>query len=78
MSEKFYCKYCGHERSSVSGLTGGSCSKNPEGKYHVPYEGSQKSKYACKYCGHERSSISGLTGGSCSKNPSGKYHVPLW
>ena len=78
MSEKFYCKYCGHERSSVSGLTGGSCSKNPEGKYHVPYEGSQKSKYACKYCGHERSSISGLTGGSCSKNPNGKYHVPLW
>lgn len=77
MSEKFYCKYCGHERSSVSGLTGGSCSKNPEGKYHVPYEGSQKSKYACKYCGHERSSISGLTGGSCSKNPNGKYHVPL-
>lgn len=77
MSEKVYCKYCGHERSSVSGLTGGSCSKNPEGKYHVPYEGSQKSKYACKYCGHERSSISGLTGGSCSKNPNGKYHVPL-
>ena len=77
MSEKVYCKYCGHERSSVSGLTGGSCSKNPEGKYHVPYEGSQKSKYACKYCGHERSSISGLTGGSCSKNPEGKYHVPL-
>lgn len=77
MSQKFYCKYCGHERSSVSGLTGGSCSKNPEGKYHVPYEGSQKSKYACKYCGHERSSISGLTGGSCSKNPNGKYHVPL-
>ena len=78
MSEKFYCKYCGHERSSVSGLTGGSCSKNPEGKYHVPYEGDEKSKYACKYCGHERSSISGLTGGSCSKNPNGKYHVPLW
>ena len=77
MYQKFYCKYCGHERSSVSGLTGGSCSKNPEGKYHVPYEGSQKSKYACKYCGHERSSISGLTGGSCSKNPNGKYHVPL-
>lgn len=78
MSEKVYCKYCGHERSSVSGLTSGSCSKNPEGKYHVPYEGGEKSKYACKYCGHERSSISGLTGGSCSKNPNGKYHVPLW
>lgn len=36
MSEKFYCKYCGSEKSSVSSLTSGSCSKNPSGKYHVP------------------------------------------
>ena len=78
MSEKVYCKYCGDERSSISSLTSFSCSKNPEGKYHVPYEGSEKSKYECKYCGDERSSISSLTNGSCSKNPSGKYHVPLW
>lgn len=77
MSEKFYCKYCGSEKSSVSSLTSGSCSKNPEEKYHAPYEGSKKSKYACKYCGSEKSSISSLTSGSCSKNPSGKYHVPL-
>ena len=78
MSEKVYCKYCGHSSSSVKNLTGTTCSKNPEGKYHVPYEGSEKSKYECKYCGHVSSSISNLTGTSCSKNPNGKYHVPLW
>ena len=80
MSEKVFCKYCGSSASSVSSLTQSSrtCQKNPEGKYHVPYEGSEKSKYTCKYCGTERSSISGLTQYSCSKNPHGKYHEPLW
>ena len=78
MSEKVYCKYCGRSASSVSSLTSNSCSKNTEGKYHVPYEGSEKSKYECKYCGRSASSISSLTANSCSKNPSGKYHVPLW
>ena len=78
MSEKVYCKYCGKSYSSVRDLTGSSCSNNPEGKYHVPYEGSEKSKYECKYCGKSYSSIRDLTGGSCSKNPNGKYHVPLW
>ena len=43
MSEKVYCKYCGSSSSSISGLTSGSCSKNPEGKKHVPYEGDEKS-----------------------------------
>ncbi len=73
---KFHCLYCGTERSSISSLTSSSCSKNSNGKYHVPYEGSEKSKYTCKYCGTERSSISSLTGSSCSKNPNGKYHIP--
>jgi len=73
---KFHCQYCGTERSSISSLTASSCSKNPNGKYHVPYEGSEKSKFACKYCGTERSSISSLTASSCSKNPNGKYHHP--
>lgn len=77
MSEKFYCKYCGSSQSSVKSLTGNLCSKNPEGKYHVPYEGSEKSKYTCKYCGSSQSSIKSLTGNSCSKNPNGKYHEPL-
>ena len=36
MSEKVYCKYCGSSASSVKSLTQHSCSKNPEGKYHVP------------------------------------------
>ena len=48
MSEKVYCKYCGSSSSSIRGLTSSSCSKNTEGKYHVPYEGSEKSKYECK------------------------------
>ena len=73
---KVQCLYCGTERSSISNLTSSSCSKNPDGKYHVPYEGSEKSKYNCKYCGTERSSISNLTSSSCNKNPNGKYHLP--
>ena len=72
----FYCKWCGIKHSSVSSLTASSCSKNPEGKKHALYEGSEKSKYTCKYCGTDRSSISSLTSSSCSKNPNGKYHVP--
>ena len=77
MSEQVYCKYCGSSYSNIRSLTNGSCSKNPEGKYHVPYEGSEKSKYECKYCGSSYSSIRSLTNGSCSKNPHGKYHEPL-
>ena len=68
--------YCGSSSSSISGLTSGSCSKNPDGNKHVPYEGDEKSKYECKYCGSSSSSISGLTSGSCSKNPHGNKHVP--
>lgn len=73
---KFYCKCCGTERSSVSSLTSSTCSRNPSGKYHVLYEGSEKSRYTCKYCGADRSSISSLTSSLCNKNPEGKYHVP--
>jgi len=73
---KVNCLYCGTERATISILTSSSCSKNPNGKYHVPYEGSVKSKYECKYCGTGRASISILTSSSCSKNPNGKHHVP--
>jgi DNA-directed RNA polymerase subunit RPC12/RpoP len=76
MSEKYYCKWCGSSNSSVSSLTGGSCSRNPDGRHHELYEGSEKSQYTCKYCGTKNSSISSLTGGSCSRNPDGKHHVP--
>ena len=71
----FYCKWCGYKSSSVASLTTGSCSKNPEGKKHELYEGSEKSQYVCKYCGHKSSSISSLTANSCSKSPT-KKHVP--
>jgi DNA-directed RNA polymerase subunit RPC12/RpoP len=72
----YYCKCCGSKNSSIAGLTGSSCSKNPEGKHHALYEGSEKSQYVCKYCGSKNSSIAGLTGSSCSKNPNGKHHSP--
>lgn len=73
---KFFCMYCGTERSSVSNLTSGMCSNNPNGKYHILYEGSEKREYTCKYCGTKRSTISNLTSGTCTKNPVGKRHIP--
>ncbi len=77
MSEKFYCKCCGASNSSISGLTASRCYKNPEGKYHVLYEGGEKSKYVCKYCGVSNLTLSGLVSSRCYKSPEGKYHVPL-
>lgn len=70
----FYCEYCGTKASSISSLTGGSCSKHPAGfgkGKHKLYEGSEKSEYFCKFCGTKASSIASLTGGSCSKHPAG-------
>lgn len=70
----FYCEHCGTKRSSISSLTGSSCSRHPLGSNkgrHTLYEGSEKAKYECKYCGTSRSSISSLTGSSCSRHPNG-------
>lgn len=75
---KFYCQCCGTDRSTVAALTSSVCSKNPHGRYHQLYEGSEKSKYTCKFCGTGRSSIAALTGSVCSKNPNGKYHSPAF
>jgi DNA-directed RNA polymerase subunit RPC12/RpoP len=72
----YYCKWCGQKYSSVLSLTSHSCSKNPNGKKHELYEGSEKSKYTCKWCGQQYSSILSLTSHSCSKNPNGKKHEP--
>lgn len=69
--EKYYCKYCGKSSSSESLLWQCLCQNNPEGKNHVVYEGSKKSKYQCVYC-----SINSLTKVLCEKNTEGKYHVP--
>ncbi len=77
MAEKFYCKWCGQNFSSVSSLTANSCSRNPEGKKHELYEGSEKSQYTCKFCGQKFSSISSLTANSCSKSPHKKHHPAL-
>lgn len=70
----YHCKYCGHKASSVSSLTGSSCSRHPDGPNrgkHALYEGGEKSRYTCKYCGSHSSSISSLTGSSCSRHPDG-------
>ena len=70
----FYCEYCGQKYSSVSNLTGSSCSRHPNGHgkgKHKLYEGAEKSQYVCKYCGQKYSSISSLTGSSCSRHPNG-------
>ena len=77
MAQKFYCKWCGSNYSSVSSLTSGHCSRNPEGKYHELYEGAEKSQYTCKFCGAKYSSLSSLTSGSCSKSPYKKHHPAL-
>lgn len=71
-----YCKYCGHPSTTVQLLTGSHCSKNPEGEYHVKYDGIEKSQYFCRYCGHPASTIQLLTGCSCRKNPNSKYCEP--
>lgn len=71
----FYCKWCGHKSSSVSSLTANSCVRNPDGKKHELYEGSEKSQYTCKCCGHKSTSLSSLTANSCSKSPT-KHHQP--
>lgn len=79
---KFYCEYCGHNSSSVSSLTNGSCHKHPSGSNkgkHKLYEGSEKAKYTCKYCGTDSSSLSSLTNGSCHRHPDGSNkgkHAP--
>lgn len=77
MAEKYYCKWCGQNYSSVSSLTAGSCAHNPDGKKHELYEGSEKPQYTCKCCGQKYSSISSLTAGSCSKGPHKKHHPAL-
>jgi redox-regulated HSP33 family molecular chaperone len=77
MAEKFYCKWCGTSYPSVSSLTASSCLRNPEGKKHELYEGSEKSQYTCKYCGTKYPSLSSLTASSCSKSPHKKHHPAM-
>lgn len=72
----YYCKYCGHKSSNVSGLTSGPCPRHPNGTNkgkHVLYEGDEKSQYVCKNCGTKSTSLSGLTSGSCSRHPDGTH-----
>ena len=36
MSEKYYCKWCGKDSSSINNLTNYHCNKNPNSDYHEP------------------------------------------
>ena len=73
----FICKYCGMEFSNLEDLLWNSCSKNPNGGKHVPYEGSHANPFYCKYCGMEFSNLEDLLWNSCSKNPNSGKHEPL-
>ena len=75
-TERYYCKWCGYDYSSIRLLTNNRCNKNPNSNYHEPYEGSEKAKYCCKWCGYDYSSIRLLTNNRCNKNPNGEYHEP--
>lgn len=73
----FYCKWCGSKSSSVVSLTSNPCSKNPEGKKHALYEGSEKTQYTCKFCGSKAPNIYTLCFNPCSKSPTKKHQPAL-
>ncbi|GHT80401.1 hypothetical protein FACS1894130_11560 [Spirochaetia bacterium] len=70
-----YCKWCGQKFPNVTQLSQGICSKNPNGKKHELYEGSEKTEYECKHCGRKFPNLAQMSQGSCSKSP-GKRHEP--
>ncbi len=82
MVQNFYCEYCGAKASTIFALTGGSCSRHPNGPNrgtHSLYQGSEKSQYNCKYCGIHAPNIFALTSGLCSRHPNGVnkgHHAP--
>lgn len=74
---KVFCKHCGTQAATVSALTAMPCLRNPNGKKHEIYEGSEKSRYCCKHCGTQAPTISALTAMPCLRNPHGKKrHEP--
>ena len=74
---KAFCKWCGVNYPTIANLVANTCSRNPEGKYHALYEGSEKSKYSCKFCGVSYPTIGNLTASSCQKSPNKKHQPAL-
>ena len=78
MAEKYYCKHCGSDFSSISRMKESQhrCSKSPTG-FHEPYGGIERDRYPCAYCGSEFSSISRMKESQhrCSRSPTG-FHWP--
>ena len=73
--QRFFCKYCGMEYSSVRDLTANWCQNNPLGKRgykHELYEGTVKVQYTCKYCGMVYRDLLNLTRNICQRHPAGK------
>ncbi|GHU56830.1 hypothetical protein FACS189442_5680 [Spirochaetia bacterium] len=70
-----YCKWCGQKFPNVTQLSQGYCLKNPDGKKHVLYEGSEKAEYECKHCGRKFGNLTLMSQVSCLKSP-GKSHEP--
>ena len=59
MADKVYCMYCGISTTSIQNLTAGRCARGSnKGNYHVPYQGTEKSRYTCQHCGFSTTSIS--------------------
>ncbi len=72
----FYCKHCGLKFTNLPSLTNGFCNRNPGGRKHELYEGSEKSEYYCKHCGLKFTNLPSLVNGFCNRNPYGRKHEP--
>lgn len=69
--QKFYCKWCGQDFSDPKSLLASGCPRNPNGRRHELYEGSEKAQYICKYCGMTYRTLRDLTCNHCQKHPAG-------
>jgi len=76
MADKYYCKYCDQQFSSVIALTNLGCSRSPT-KKHVLYEGTEKSQYICKHCGQKFRGIVNMVNATCHKSPTMKHEPAL-
>ncbi|NLN01713.1 MAG: hypothetical protein GX174_07410 [Lentisphaerae bacterium] len=73
----FYCVHCGQKYGELRSLVSNSCTRNPDGRYHEPYDGDVAGDFTCKYCGRTYRDIRNMVANSCPKNPvRGGRHSP--
>ena len=70
--QKFYCKCCGMEFTSIRNLTSNSCFNNPS-KKHQLFEGELSDIYYCNCCGQEFNNLRNLTANHCYNSPTQKH-----